>query len=296
MMMPSTALPTNPFPGMNPYLEERGFWPDVHTTLIVGLRNQLARRLRPEYRVSAEERVYLLTDPDGTGNGSGNGVGSRYRVPDVAVLTGVGASVGAGVGAGAGASNGGTLRFPAPARSPDALAVQLPDTDLLKERYIEVRRVANREVVAVIELLSPTNKTPPDRQGYLTKRAAILSSPTHLVEIDLLRAGRRMPVIGNIPDTHYRILVANARRTAPVADLYAFGIRDAIPDFVLPLAQADEGIAINLNPVINDAYANGGYDLDIDYAQDLQEPPLSDDDRVWLDALLREQGLRGTSD
>ena len=290
MMTPSAALPTNPFPGMNPYLEERGLWPDVHTTLIVGLRNQLARQLRPEYRVSAEERVYLLTDPDGSSNGSGGGnaIGSRYRVPDVAVL--------AGVGAGAAAADGSGLRFPAPTRSPDAVAVQLPDTDLFKERYIEVRRVANREVVAVIELLSPTNKTPPDRRGYLAKRAAILSSPTHLVEIDLLRAGRRMPVIGDVPDTHYRILVANARRTDSGADLYAFGIRDAIPDFVLPLAQADEGIAINLNPVINDAYANSGYDLDIDYAQDLQEPPLSDDDRVWLDALLREQGLRASGD
>ena len=297
MMTPSAALPTNPFPGMNPYLEERGFWPDVHGNIIQQLRTLLTRQLRPEYRVSTEERVYLLTDPDGNSNGSGgggNGVGSRYRVPDVAVLTGVGASVGAAV-ADAGAGGNG-LRFPAPARSPDALAVQLPDTDLFKERYIEVRRVANREVVAVIELLSPTNKNPPDRQGYLTKRAAILSSPTHLVEIDLLRAGRRMPVIGAVPDTHYRILVANARRTDSSADLYAFGIRDAVPDFVLPLAQADEGIAINLNPVINDAYANGGYDLDIDYAQDPQEPPLSDDDRVWLDALLREQGLRGGGD
>ena len=301
MMTPSAFLPTNPFPGMNPYLEERGLWPDVHTTLIVGLRNQLARQLRPEYRVSAEERTYVLTDPDGSGdgdvrgNGSGGGarIGNGLRVPDVAVLTGVGARVGAGVAVAA-AAGGSDLRFPAPEISPDALTVQLPFTDLFKERYIEVRRVSNRELVAVIELLSPTNKTSKGWEEYLAKRAAILSSPTHLVEIDLLRAGRRMPVIGAVPDTHYRILVANAHRTEPIATLYAFGIRDAIPDFVLPLAQADEGIAINLNPVINDAYANSGYDLDIDYAQDLQEPPLSDDDRVWLDALLRERGLRGS--
>ena len=301
MMTPGAALPTNPFPGMNPYLEERGLWPDVHTTLIVGLRNQLARQLRPEYRVSTEERVYVLTDdPDGNGDGNGTGGGARIgnglRVPDVAVLAGVGASADAGAAVADAGGGGNGLRFPAPARSPDALAVQLPFTDLFKERYIEVRRVNNREVIAVIELLSPTNKTSKGWDEYLAKRASILSSPTHLVEIDLLRAGRRMPVIGAVPDAHYRILVANARRTDSGADLYAFGIRDAVPDFVLPLAQADEGIAINLNPVINDAYANGGYDLDIDYAQDPQEPPLSDDDRLWLDALLREQGLRGGGD
>ena len=101
-----------------------------------------------------------------------------------------------------------------------------------------------------------------------------------------------MPVIGAVPDTHYRILVASAHRTEPVADLYAFGIRDAIPEFVLPLAQDAEGIAVNLNPVVNQVYADGSYDLDIDYGQD-PETPLSDDDLVWIDARLRKQGLRG---
>ena len=298
MMTTNAFLPTNPFPGMNPYLEESGMWPDVHTTIIHQLRVLLSGQLRPEYRVSLEERVYVLTDPDGNGNGSGGGarIGNGLRIPDVAVLAGVGANASAGadvaVAAVAGAAD---LRLPAPERSKDAIDVQLPVTDLFKERYLEVRRVSNRELVAVIELLSPTNKASKGRDEYLAKRAAVLYSMAHLVEIDLLRAGPRMPVIGNVPDTHYRILVANARRTEPFAQLYAFGIRDAIPDFVMPLAQADEGIAIDLNPVISDAYANGGYDLDIDYGIDPPEPPLSDDDRVWLDELLREQGLRGSA-
>ena len=60
----------------------------------------------------------------------------------------------------------------------------------------------------------------------------------------------------------------------------------------MPLAQEDEGIAVNLNAVVNSVYADGSYDLDIDYGQDPPEPPLSDGDRAWLDGLLREQGLR----
>ena len=289
MMMPNTALPTNPFPGMNPYVEGFGLWPSFHNTVVTYLSVALGRQLRPEYRVTLEERVHVLMDPDS--NGSGNG----RRVPDVAVLTGagVGARVGAGVAVAASAGGGG-LRFPAPARSADAIAVRLPTPDLFKERYLEVRRVSNREVVAVIELLSPTNKDRSGRKEYLNKRAAVLSSLAHLVEIDLLRAGPRMPVIGAVPDAHYRILVASAHRTEPVADLYAFGIRDAIPEFVLPLAQDAEGIAVNLNAVVNQVYADGSYDLDIDYAQD-PEPLLSDDDRAWLDAMLREQGLRAAN-
>ena len=290
-MIPSAQLPTNPFPGMNPYVEGFGLWPSFHNRMIVGLGNLLGRQLRPEYRVGIEERVQISTEPGSNGIGNGSG-GGGFRVPDVAVLTSVGASVGAGVAVAA--SAGGGLRFPAPERSADAIAVRLPTPDLFKERYLEVRRVSNREVVAVIELLSPSNKGSSGRKEYLNKRAAVLSSLAHLVEIDLLRAGPRMPVIGAVPDTHYRILVASAHRTEPVADLYAFGIRDAIPEFVLPLAQDAEGIAVNLNAVVNQVYADGSYDLDIDYGQD-PEPPLSDDDRAWIDTLLREQGLRAAN-
>ena len=279
MMTPSAALPTNPFPGMNPYLEVSYLWPGVHNSIIVGLRNFLSPRLRPEYSVSMQERVQISDEP-GTNGGGGGG----FRIPDAAVLA---------VGAPTGATPGGALRFPAPQLDEDnAIAVQLPPTELLREYYLEMRRVSNHEVVAIIELLSPSNKTGSGREAYLVKRAAILYSPTHLVEIDLLRAGPRMPVIGDVPDTHYRILVANARRTDSIAAMYAFGIRDAIPDFVLPLAQDAEGIAVNLNAIVSQVYTDGSYDLDIDYGQD-PETPLSDDDLVWIDALLREQGLRG---
>ena len=278
--MTSAALPANPFPGMNPYLENPGLWPGAHNRLIVGLGNMLARRLRPAYSVGIQERVRISAEPGGNGSGGG-GNGNGVRIPDVAVLT-----------AAAPDAAGNALR-PMPARSKDAIAVQLPATELLKERYLEVRRVDNRQVVAIIEVLSPTNKGGDGYREYLAKRAATLYSPTHLVEIDLLRAGRRMPVIGPAPaEAHYRILVANARRSEPVADLYAFGIRQAIPDFVMPLAQEDEGIAVNLNSVVSSVYADGSYDLDIDYGQDPPEPPLSDGDRAWLDGLLREQGLR----
>ena len=280
--MITAALPANPFPGMNPYLENPGLWPGAHNRLIVGLGNMLARRLRPAYSVGIQERVQISAEPGG--NGSGGGGGNGVRIPDVAVLTAAAPVPGAGAG---------ELRFPMPARSKDAIAVQLPATELLKERYLEVRRVDNRQVVAIIELLSPTNKGGDGYREYLGKRAATLYSPTHLVEIDLLRAGRRMPVIGPAPaEAHYRILVANARRSEPVADLYAFGIRQAIPDFVMPLAQEDEGIAVNLNSVVSSVYADGSYDLDIDYGQDPPEPLLSDGDRAWVDGLLREQGLR----
>ena len=149
----------------------------------------------------------------------------------------------------------------------------------------------SREVVAVIEILSPTNKYGAGRREYLAKRAAVQYSFSHLVEIDLLRAGPPMPVVGAVPAGAYRILVRDAAR-APDARLYAFGIRAPIPEFIMPLSPGVAGMAVSIKPILDDVYAIGSYDRDIDYRQDPQ-PPLSDADRLWLNQLLRKQGLRG---
>jgi len=49
----------SPFPGMDPYLEDIGLWPDVHHGLISEMQAVLNRRLRPKYHVRVEERVYI---------------------------------------------------------------------------------------------------------------------------------------------------------------------------------------------------------------------------------------------
>ena len=268
------ALPSNPFPGMNPYLERPGLWPDVHTSLIVGLRNYLVPQLQPDYGVQILERVYIAGDP-----AIGGGGPQGFRIPDAMVLT-----------EGTVAPRRGPAA-PEPKPGGAAVAVRLPEGELLKQRYLRVLRADNMAVVAVIEVLSPSNKSGSDRRDYLTKRTEIERSAVHLVEIDLLRAGPPMPVIGDAPQGCYRIIVANGR-LRPHADLYAFGLREAIPEFVLPLAKGAAGVGVGLNAVLSHVYSHGSYNMLIDYGQD-PEPPLSDGDRVWLDGLLRERGLRG---
>ena len=284
------ALPANPFPGMNPYLEERGLWPEVHTSIIVWLRDLLAPRLMPDYVVRVEQRVYVSQEPDG-GNGAGAAAvigrpASRFRIPDAMVLT---HPVGPASAATATAERAVAVAEPATSVAP--VAVALPGAELERQRYLQVLRVDTMEVVAVIELLSPSNKWGEGRREYLGKRAAVKTSTAHLVEIDLLRAGPPLPVIGDVPHGCYRIVVANGRQR-PHADLYAFGINAAIPEFVLPLAKGSPGISVDLNAAVRHVYAHGSYSMLIDYGQD-PEPPLSDDDCAWIDQLLREQGLRG---
>ena len=176
-------------------------------------------------------------------------------------------------------------------RSKDAIPVRLPYRDEQRQRYLEVIRVGSREVVAVIELLSPSNKSTPGREAYVAKRNQVFHSTSHLVEIDLLRAGPPMPLIGDVPPSHYRILVTNARSTDAIADLYPCSIQSGLPHFIMPLVEGSEGIAIDLKPIIDEVYVLGSYDRDIDYGED-PDQPLSDADRAWIDQLLRSQGLR----
>ena len=50
----------SPFPGMDPYLERRNVWPDVHSALIVATRDTLAPQVAPAYYVAIEERMYIV--------------------------------------------------------------------------------------------------------------------------------------------------------------------------------------------------------------------------------------------
>ncbi len=276
--LPTNPFPTNPFPGMNPYLERPDWWPEIHSRIIVALADILTPRLLPDYAVQIEQRVYVAAEPDFGGP-------PRFRIPDAMVLSHTAASLNAPN------ERGVAVAEPPPGAA--AVSVALPAAELERQRYLQVLRVDTMEVVAVIELLSPSNKLGDGRREYLGKRAEVKNSTAHLVEIDLLRAGPPLPVIGDVPHGCYRIMVANGR-LRPRADLYAFGIGEAIPEFALPLAKGSAGVSVDLNAAVRHVYAHGSYNMLIDYRQD-PEPPLSDDDRAWVDALLREQGLRAAN-
>lgn len=161
----------------------------------------------------------------------------------------------------------------------------------IKERYLEVKRVETKEVVTSIEILSPKNKRSDEgRTNYETKRQRLLSSNTHLVEIDLLRGGVPLPIMETSIKSHYRILVSRSERR-PQADLYAFDIQNSIPSFLLPLRAGDVEPMLDLQNILNELYDRASYDLVIDYHQE-PVPGLSKTDFDWLDTLLRAQGLR----
>jgi hypothetical protein len=151
--------------------------------------------------------------------------------------------------------------------------------------------VGTGEVVTVIEVLSPKNKRSGEgRNVYQKKRQKILTSLSHLVEIDLLRCPKPMPILENeqIKST-YRILVSRSEYR-PQAELYPFELQETIPLFPLPLRQGDREIIVNLQELINGVYERAGFDLAIDYTRETV-PPLTETDAVWAKKLLKKQTL-----
>src|SRR3954468_5575683 len=61
--MGDLAMPS-PFPGMDPYLEDPGLWPDVHHGIISQMQAFLNPRVGPNYYVRVEERVYITDEDD----------------------------------------------------------------------------------------------------------------------------------------------------------------------------------------------------------------------------------------
>src|SRR5262249_11879991 len=227
-------MPT-PFPGMDPYLERAGVWEEVHTRLIVAIADALGPQVRPKYRVGVEQRTYLaILAPD------------EYALvgkPDILVA----------------APHRPAPPVHAPATTTVGVAprvAQLPMPEEIIERHLVVRDVVTGEVITVIELLSPTNKLTRDgRRQYTRKRLQVLSSATHFIEIDLLRAGEPFPfrVQDDAAQSDYRILVSRAP-DRPQAAVYLFTIREPVPDIPIPLQPGDTEPSVTLNRLVHDVY------------------------------------------
>src|SRR5688572_6558684 len=120
---------SNPFPGMDPYLEG-DLWISVHTDLCAEIARQLAPKVRPKYVVLSTRRV-ILAPPDDSEQAV------THRFPDVGILSDAAKL----------RSNGGAI-----ATAPHVLPEPVPHVS------VEIRDVAKRRLVACIEVLSPINK------------------------------------------------------------------------------------------------------------------------------------------
>lgn len=154
---------------------------------------------------------------------------------------------------------------------------------------LKVEDVAERTLVTAIEVLSPANKRG-GRKDYLKKRRRILAGSTHLIEIDLTRRGRRVPMTDPLPPAPYFVFLSRVERR-PVMDVWPLALPDRLPSVPVPLLPGDADVMLDLQQAFTTVYDVFSYDLEFDYARP-PEAPLPPADAAWADAHLRAAGLR----
>jgi hypothetical protein len=255
----------NPFPGMDPYLEGP-LWTTVHSNLTEEIARQLAPKVRPKYVPVSNQRIVLAT-PDRTEL-------PPYRVPDVGLL-----SPDPG-----GRTSSGAAVVSAPLVLEALTPIPIPQTT------VEIRDVAGRRLVTAIEVLSPTNKRGDGRREYERKRRQLLRSTAHLMEVDLIRVGRRFPVARELPPVPYFVFLSRARRRGQI-EVWPIGIEQPLPPVPVPLLPEDPDVSLDLQAALTEVYNLFGYDDLLDYSRP-PPGPLANEAAAWVDQRLRETGRR----
>ena len=226
----------SPFPGMNPYIEQDAFWQDFHLEFLPAMRERLVAQVRPKYIVMLDEHIYvqeLTPEPRRLVGRADISLAAPPRPRDEEV---------AGVG---------ILEAP--------VQVQIPAARGPSRSFLEIRDRLSRELITVLELLSPANKRGgADREQYVAKREQLLKSAAHFVEIDLLRGGRPMP-LERRPRCDYSVLVSRAE-ARPWAGFWPIRLRQRLPIIPIPLLPGDPDARIDLQEILHHVYDATGYE------------------------------------
>lgn len=264
----------SPFPGMDPYLEDPGLWPDVHHELISEARAQLAALLRPRYHVAIEERVYISDEYD---------PGRSVIVPDVRI-----------------AARPAWEDRPFEPKPGEATQVDVVEPivvttlieDEVREAFLQIVDRGQRQVVAVIEVLSPANEVQDSRgrASFERKRQDVMRSASHYVEIDLLRGGEGLRAREALPTCEYLVHVSrNGQR--PRALAWPIRLSQRLSEVPIPLLPGDPDAPLDLQVVLSSAYERAHYEDRLDYRRE-PVPPLPHEWAPWADRLLKQKGLR----
>jgi hypothetical protein len=249
---------------MDPFLELH--WRDVHHSLIQYTRDSLQPQLPPDLCARIDERVFLET----------GGEQGRHFYPDVAVS-----------------------RYPQTAYEPMTIregggGVVEPivfEAEEITEGFIEIRESRGGKLITVIEFLSPTNKrSGGGQEEYLQKQREILSSDANLVEIDLVRGGRRVLALAEsrMPaeaQAAYLACISPGGRRGR-RELFVMPLRSALPTLPIPLRQSDAPVKLDLQELVDRAYLSGRYHT-LDYSLEL-DPPLAGAERSWAQDRLKQ--------
>jgi hypothetical protein len=251
----------SPFPGMNPFVERATVWHDFHERWIPLAAELIGAQVLPRYFVRIDEHMYIheLSSQERRFIGRSDVLVPALTPPHT-----------------------GAALTSAVLTAPAEVGVPAVDSETLS--YLEIRDRDSRELVTVVELLSPSNKyAGPDREQYLAKARLMQRSWVHFVEIDLLRGGPRMPWL-EMPACDYCVVVSRVEQR-PKAGFWPIRLRDRLPEIPIPLRQSDADARLDLQEMLHRIYDTAGYAYHI-YGGP-PEPPLSTADATWTAQMLQ---------
>ncbi len=257
----------SPFPGMDPYLEG-SLWTTFHFSLAAGIVRQLAPKVRSRYLVLPEER-FVVDVPDSIGITT-----TRDIYPDVGIADS-------------------EIREPQAAYATETVPLRMATVvpEPVPHVSIEIRDAAERELVTSIEILSPTNKRGEGRKEYLTRRLRILRSNAHLLEIDLLRKGGRVPMQQALPDKPYFVFLSRAEER-PFTDVWPVALAEPLPTVPVPMLAGDPDVPLDLQDAFAEVYDLVHYDRAIDYRHP-PDVPFAENQVQWVAENVPFVPLRG---
>jgi len=256
---------------MDPYLEGE-FWQEFHDTLANAIRAQIMPRLRPKY-VALLAKRYVFDRP---------ALGVLDLPPEQRIIY----------------PNVHVVDVREIAAAYDARWVTAPSIELnspMDEQApilsLEIRNVGERRLVTVIEILSPVNKRGDSAREYMERRLALMRTNTHLLEIDLIRRGGRIPLEGSPPPApYYAYLSRFARR--PVTEVWAIQLRERLPVLPIPLRLPDEDVLLDLQAAVESCFELVGYERLLDYGESPPPSAFSAEDAAWIAEQLQRRDAR----
>ncbi|MCB0062385.1 MAG: DUF4058 family protein [Caldilineaceae bacterium] len=155
---------------------------------------------------------------------------------------------------------------------------------------VEVRDVAERRLVTLIEILSPVNKRGQGFRDYSERRLELMQTATHILEIDLLTQGQRIQLIGQLPTASYYVFLSRVQRR-PRTQVWAIPMQNPLPRVPVPLLPPDADVVLDLQAALDSCFDLVGYEYLLDYQA---EPPigLTEEERVWAVQQVQQAGFR----
>jgi hypothetical protein len=161
------------------------------------------------------------------------------------------------------------------------LTITIPQVRLVT---VEIRDVAQNQLVTSIEIISPVNKREPNLSHYRHKRERIRQANVHLLEIDLLRRGSRVWAYGCLPEVPYMVILTRA--ASSTMEVWPITLKEILPTLPVPLRPPDKDVVLDLSAALHAVYEEAYYHLSIDYGREPPLPTLGAEEQGWMKGWL----------